>query len=73
MGDGDDDAYVMTRIDYLSDPISARRAGELFEQARAREGSELTGDLESGFEFYARVTGEGAQLVRCRVARSRPR
>lgn len=70
MADGE---YVVTRIDYLRDPITAQRAREMFEQAQAREGAELTGDLERGFEFYVAVGSEGERLVRYRVEPVTPR
>lgn len=60
-------AYEMIRNGYLRDEISEQHAGELFEQARAREGSDLVGDLSSGFWFWSRVTDEGVRLVRVRV------
>ena len=60
-------AYVMTRLDYLRDPITAQRARELYEAAQTRQGSALEGDLERGFGFFATATAEGLPLVRVRV------
>lgn len=62
-------AYVMTRLDYLRDEITAERARELFEAAASREGSELEGYLSSSFSFFARTGASGEQLVRCHVER----
>lgn len=62
-------AYVMTRLDYLRDPITEQRARELYEAAQARVGADLTGDLASGFGFFATATAEGLPLVRVRVER----
>jgi len=60
-------AYVMIKGGLVREQITAERARELYDEAAAVEGCELTGDFSSGFGFWR--MDEGLQSVRIRVER----
>ena len=62
--------YVYDRAHLLQEHITESQARELFREAAGIDGSELAGDLDSGFSFWAIVTRDGpnvTKLIRCDV------
>jgi hypothetical protein len=60
------DYYLLTRAHITADYITAQYARELYDRARARPQTALTGDLETGFYFWT-LSDAGLRLVHCRV------
>ncbi|MBS2962581.1 hypothetical protein KGA66_05950 [Actinocrinis puniceicyclus] len=58
--------YVLSNGGLISDLITAERARELYDEASARPGSDLDGDLEHGFHFWSQGS-DGQRLVRHHV------
>jgi hypothetical protein len=60
------DAYLIDRAGIVRERITATAAGELYADAKARPGSNLAGDLETGFTYWSAVFDD-VRLVRCHV------
>lgn len=59
--------YVYDRAGILRDVVTEQEAKALYEEAAALAGSDLDGDLETGFHFWGVVEPYGAKLIRCHV------
>ena len=61
------DYYLIMRARITTDYLTAQRARELYDEARARPHADLRGDLNGGFVYWAVTDESGLKLVRCRV------
>ncbi|HZP51584.1 hypothetical protein, partial [Actinocrinis sp.] len=61
------DTFLLTRAGITSDYITAAKAQQLYDDARARPESALDGDLETGFGFWLLSADGTVRLVRCTV------
>jgi hypothetical protein len=57
------DYYLLTRAKITASYITARRAHELYDEARTRPAAELRGNLESGFEYWTTYEDGDLKLV----------
>ena len=60
------DEYLITRAHLNRERITPETARRIYDEAAAREDSELTGDVETGFAFWSEIH-DGLKLVRVRV------
>jgi hypothetical protein len=63
---GEPDAYLIDRAGIVRERITAADAHRLYADAKTRPGSNLAGDLETGFTYWAAVFDD-VRLVRCHV------
>lgn len=60
--------YVYERAGWLVvETVTAEQAQVLYDEAAKLDGSELNGDLRTGFRFWSTVEPDGTKLIYCSV------
>ena len=59
--------YLVVRASLVHSYIGASLARKLFDEADSRPGSQLDGNLQDGFAYWAVTSDDGLRLVGCQV------